>query len=150
MAIDGEFYRFHERIRYAIHMLLLYVLIIVGGIWLIHQLWPVRSLTFLRSGLREALLMLPHTAKVLDVRDAADYGNEHLPDSVNVSLGRLPFVWKTEFNPQDEILIVADHIFAIKRAARILQRRGFRKLYAVRTPVAILLKGEKQRLNGEK
>ncbi|WP_052350365.1 rhodanese-like domain-containing protein [Paenibacillus gorillae] len=92
--------------------------------------------------------MLPQTVKVLDVRDAVDYDNEHFPDSVNVSLGRLPFVWKTEFNPQDEIVIVADHIIAIKRAARILQRRGFRKLYAVRTPIAVYLKGEEQRLNG--
>lgn len=67
--------------------------------------------------------------KLLDVRDAMDYEACHVNGSINISLGRLPALWKKELSPEDSILIIADRDYERRSAARILRRRGFRKLY---------------------
>ncbi|WP_234340237.1 rhodanese-like domain-containing protein [Gorillibacterium timonense] len=94
--------------------------------------WPVPSLRYVK---REEGLEISHTnanAKLLDVRDAFDYEKGHVPGSINISLGRLPYVWEKELSPDDKVVILAGSRYQSNRAARILHRRGFRQLYAVR------------------
>ncbi|WP_425464482.1 rhodanese-like domain-containing protein [Paenibacillus oralis] len=85
--------------------------------------------------LRDSINKLPPSIKFLDVRDVTEFDRTHIPDSINISLGRLPFLWHKELSPGDEVMILADSCFKSRKAARILQRKGFRKLYTVHGPV---------------
>lgn len=115
------------------------MLTMAGGIllaaWIIgyvlRLVWPVSGLKFVEE---RALcgFDLPPQSKILDVRDASYYEECHLNGAINISLGRLPFVWAKELSSSDPVLIVADRRSAVIKAARILRRRGFRQLYALR------------------
>ncbi|MFC4770129.1 rhodanese-like domain-containing protein [Effusibacillus consociatus] len=65
----------------------------------------------------------------MNVRDAMDYEASYVNGSINISLGRLPVLWKKALSPEDSVLIIADRDYERRSAARILRRRGFRKLY---------------------
>ncbi|MGG3455711.1 rhodanese-like domain-containing protein [Paenibacillus rhizolycopersici] len=118
------------------------MLVIAGGIlsaaavcgYLLRLVWPVSGLTFVEAGALCGFGVPPQTKK-LDVRDAFDYEECHLDGTINISLGRLPFVWSKELSPGDPVLILTDNRYAAMKAARILRRRGFQQLYALRGEV---------------
>ncbi|WP_195572546.1 rhodanese-like domain-containing protein [Paenibacillus sp. 1001270B_150601_E10] len=64
--------------------------------------------------------------QILDVRDPSDYLEDHLPNAVNIYIGRLPYVSKKELRPEDDILIVSSSKKHVKRATKILHQSGFR------------------------
>ncbi|EOS54778.1 rhodanese-like domain-containing protein [Paenibacillus barengoltzii] len=115
------------------------MLITAGGLllaaWIsgygLRLVWPVPGLKFVgEKGLRR--FDLPPQTKMLDVRDASYYEECHLDGAINISLGRLPFLWHKELSPSCPVLIIANRRSAVLKAARILRRRGFKQLYALR------------------
>ncbi|MFD7523709.1 rhodanese-like domain-containing protein [Paenibacillus chitinolyticus] len=94
---------------------------------------PVRGLSYLSQEKARELVASreEERIKVLDVRDASDYEEAAGFPSINMSIGRLPYLWKDEFSPEDRVLLVGDSNRHIKKAARFLKRRGFKGLYAM-------------------
>ncbi|ALS23729.1 rhodanese-like domain-containing protein [Paenibacillus naphthalenovorans] len=113
-------------------MFILLVLLAIGLIWFIRSVWPVSGLSFVDSRILEAAREEMTTLKIVDVRDAADYQKNHYPGSINISLGRLPFVWRNELSPDEPVLILADSRRKSIKAARVLKNKGFSHLYALR------------------
>ncbi|EXX86448.1 hypothetical protein BG53_06150 [Paenibacillus darwinianus] len=113
-------------------MSILFLLLSLGVIWIIRSFWPVNGLAFVDSGILESVSEQTKTMKILDVRDAVDYRQCHFPGSINISLGRLPFVWNKELSPDEPVLILADSRRKSMRAARVLKNNGFFELYAIR------------------
>ncbi|MHA6532134.1 rhodanese-like domain-containing protein [Paenibacillus sp. BAC0078] len=113
-------------------MLIVIMLLVICALWFIRYLWPVNGLAFIdmeamaRSG--EAYGAM----KILDIRDAVDYQSCHMPSAINISIGRLPFVWNKEISPIEPVLIMSDSLYKSKKAARLLKKRGFNRLYALR------------------
>nr|WP_272595619.1 rhodanese-like domain-containing protein [Paenibacillus apiarius] len=70
--------------------------------------------------------------KLIDIRDPADYMECHLEGSTSIYVGRLPYVWRKELSVLDSVVILGSSAREVRKAARILKRRGFVKLYAVR------------------
>ncbi|MNW53452.1 hypothetical protein D3C74_310130 [compost metagenome] len=64
-----------------------------------------------------------------------DFEAAHIADSINISLGRLPYVWEKELSPEDEIILLADSCLKSGKAARILRKRGFRKVHTMQGTV---------------
>ncbi|ANS74404.1 hypothetical protein AWM70_07265 [Paenibacillus yonginensis] len=101
-------------------------------VWLVRQLWPLQYLSFVDIGDWKNKRKQCPEMKLLDVRDTSDFQQLHLPCSVNISLGRLPYVWRKALSPEQCVVIVSAHPFKTKKAARILRKKGFHKLYAIR------------------
>ncbi|GGF70376.1 hypothetical protein GCM10010912_14420 [Paenibacillus albidus] len=114
-------------------MTMVYILTGLFGLWLLIQLWPLRALTFIRSEEWDPFRKRWENVKILDVRDASEYSIRHIPGSINISIGRLPFLWSKNLAPNDEVIIFSSSWVQGKKAARILARRGFQDLYAVRS-----------------
>ncbi|MEK4438954.1 rhodanese-like domain-containing protein [Paenibacillus sp. FSL K6-2862] len=113
-------------------IILFYILVGLLGSWLLIQLWPLRSLTYIPVEEWEPLKERWVYAKILDVRDASEYEAGHIPGSINVSIGRLPLLWGKHITPSDEVIIFSRSWIQSRKAARILARRGFRSLYAIK------------------
>ncbi|MDO7907957.1 rhodanese-like domain-containing protein [Paenibacillus sp. JX-17] len=113
-------------------MLLIYLLTGWGFLWLLRQLWPLHYLNFV-SGEEAAAegLLCPETTW-LDVRDASEAQDHPIPGAINISIGRLPYTWDKYLSANERVLIFANHSFGAKRAARMLRKRGFQHLSAVR------------------
>lgn len=113
---------------------LLYFLTGAVVLWFLRQLWPVRSLSYMNAHhwvqAKESLNL-----KMLDVRDASDYLEGHISGSINISLGRLPYVWQHDLFPDDDVLILSNNWYQSNKAARILRKHGFRSLYAIQGDV---------------
>lgn len=90
------------------------------------------ALTYVHPEEWDLLSVRWSNAKILDVRDASEYWDGHIPGSVNISVGRLPVVWRKDLSPADEVIIVSRNWFQREKAARIPARRGFHRLYAVK------------------
>ncbi|MVO98766.1 rhodanese-like domain-containing protein [Paenibacillus lutrae] len=107
-----------------------------AAVWLIRSFWPLSGLNIVRSAASgtHAAQEIPSdpSLKILDVRDSLDYDQCHLPGSINISIGRLPFVWDKELSPEEPVLILADSRRKILKAARVLKNRGFAEVYALR------------------
>lgn len=112
-------------------MMIVYCLLMLLSIVISRSLWPVKGLDFIDSDMLDQAIS-EKEIKILDVRDAVLYEENHLPGSVNISIGRLPFLWDKELNPFEPILILSDSHWKTRRAARILKRNGFGQLYAQR------------------
>ncbi|WP_410511293.1 rhodanese-like domain-containing protein [Paenibacillus sp. BR2-3] len=99
-------------------------------LWFLRHFWPVRSLSYVKAHdwvqTKDCLNL-----KMLDVRDASDYLKEHIPGSINISLGRLPYVWQHDLSPDDDVLILSNNWYQINKAARILRRHRFHSLFAI-------------------
>ncbi|WP_080837412.1 rhodanese-like domain-containing protein [Cohnella massiliensis] len=111
---------------------LLYILAGAVILWVLRVYWPVPWLRYVQGhewldAARNNLNM-----KILDVRDAFDYQERHFPGSINISLGRLPYVWHQELSTRDDVLILSASRYQSNKAARILHKRGFRQLHAIR------------------
>jgi rhodanese-related sulfurtransferase len=113
-------------------MPILVLLLVISIFWIIRIVWPVNGLAFVDSEALKNASEVTATMKILDVRDAVDYQNCHVPSSINISIGRLPFLWKKELSPNEPILIVSDSPYKSKKAARLLKKQGFDRLYALR------------------
>ncbi|WP_440108890.1 rhodanese-like domain-containing protein [Paenibacillus sp. QZ-Y1] len=113
-------------------MTLIFILAGLLIIWLLVQLWPVPSLTYVDSKEWDPLDDRWSNVKILDVRDSSEYWLSHIPDSINISIGRLPVVWHKELSPHNEVIIFSRNWLTRRKAARILARRGFYQLYAVK------------------
>ncbi|MGG0822538.1 rhodanese-like domain-containing protein [Paenibacillus turicensis] len=113
-------------------MTLIYIVVSLLAIWLFIQLRPVSSLTYVDSQECDSLLERWSNVKILDVRDASQYLQGHIPGSINISIGRLPVVWNKELSPDQKVIIFSENWLTQKKAARILSRRGFQYLYAVK------------------
>lgn len=110
---------------------LLFSTVILGLIMFIRQLLPLPSLKHidyedflkLQSGL--------HEFKVIDIRDAVEYTSEPTTGTINISLGRLPYVWQKYLVREENVFILSNGVFKSKKAARILRKHGFRCLYVI-------------------
>lgn len=111
--------------------ILLSILIVFSIVRFLRYAWPVRSLSYVEARDVRELADQTLEMKMLDVRDAADYEKDSIRGSINISLGRLPYVWQHCLSPGDSVLILADRYYKRNKAARILYKQGFRKLYAV-------------------
>ncbi|SMF86073.1 Rhodanese-related sulfurtransferase [Paenibacillus uliginis N3/975] len=90
---------------------------------------PIHGLKLMKcSELTQAKKDHPNL-KVLDVRDVSEYTACHLKESVNISLGRLPFVWDKELSTEDEVIIVTPNRSEGLLAARKLKKVGFKSLF---------------------
>ncbi|MFD1177422.1 rhodanese-like domain-containing protein [Paenibacillus puldeungensis] len=116
-------------------MLIGYILLGALGVWLLWRFWPVKGLNFIDPNTLCDDTELPKQVIKLDIRDASFYQECHMNGSINISLGRLPFVWRKELSPEEPVLILSDSKYTIKKAARMLRRRGFQQLYALRGDV---------------
>ncbi|PZT52839.1 rhodanese-like domain-containing protein [Paenibacillus silvae] len=114
-------------------MTLVFIAVAIGIIWLIIQLWPVSSLTYVNSKEWDPSLKRWSDVKMLDVRDSSEFWENHVPGSINISIGRLSAVWMKELSPDQEVLIFSRNWLSRQKAARILARRGFKRLYAVKS-----------------
>ncbi|MNJ42597.1 molybdopterin biosynthesis protein MoeB [compost metagenome] len=111
----------------------LIVLILAGiGYLSIRNLLPVKGLAYVDASILNDTSELPEETRMLDVRDEVFYRECHVQGAINISIGRLPFVWSNELSPNEPILILSDSNIKSKRAARLLKSRGFRQIYAVR------------------
>ncbi|GAB6989232.1 rhodanese-like domain-containing protein [Paenibacillus pini] len=114
---------------------LLIVFVAVG--WVIwSSVLPVRGLAYVDSKQADQVELnvskLTTSYQMLDVRDSVDYQKCHVPDSVNISIGRLPYLSNKELSADKPVLILADNHRQSKKAARILKKSGFAHLYALR------------------
>ncbi|WP_337031480.1 rhodanese-like domain-containing protein [Paenibacillus illinoisensis] len=100
--------------------------------WWLIQLWPASSLTYVDMKEWDLSHDRWSNVKILDVRDSSEYWENHIPGAINISVGRLPIVWQKDLTPDDEVIIFSNNWLNRKKAARILARRGFRKLYIVK------------------
>lgn len=111
---------------------LLSIVIVFSIVRFLRYAWPVRSLSYVEArGVRE-LADQSLDMKMLDVRDAVDYQQDSIRGSINISLGRLAYVWQHCLSTDDSVLILAGSYYKRNKAARILYKQGFRKLYAVK------------------
>ncbi|OMF04726.1 rhodanese-like domain-containing protein [Paenibacillus sp. MYb63] len=109
---------------------MIYVLIIV----LILMYWIYKYIRFIRNvtvlSLKSNLILVPDHTKCLDIRDSSDFEKEHIPNSINISIGRLPYVWRKEnLTPEDSVIILTNNYFKGIKAIRILRKQEFYDLY---------------------
>lgn len=109
---------------------MIYVLVIV----LLLMYWISKYLRFIRTvpvlSLNSNLILVPDHTKCLDIRDSSDFEKEYVPNSINISIGRLPYVWRKEnLSPKDSVIILTDNYFKGIKAVRILRKQGFHDLY---------------------
>ncbi|WP_339320919.1 rhodanese-like domain-containing protein [Paenibacillus sp. FSL W8-0194] len=106
------------------------VLAAAFGLWAVRELRPVNGLTFISPEELQAQRENRQDLQMLDVRDAADYIKHHVPGSINISIGRLPYVHHSQLTSDEPVLILAENSRQIKKAARMLKRYGFLRIYA--------------------
>ncbi|MCE5169035.1 rhodanese-like domain-containing protein [Paenibacillus profundus] len=107
------------------------VLIILFLCYQIWQMWPVAGLTYVTPAALCQFIQMDPTIKLIDIRDPVDYIECHIEGSTSIYVGRLPFVWRKELSTLDSVVILGSRSKEVRKAARILKRRGFVKLYAV-------------------
>ncbi|WP_426452116.1 rhodanese-like domain-containing protein [Paenibacillus sp. S-38] len=99
-------------------------------VWALRSWMPVKGLVFLDPG---DVHRIPSQAslKRVDIRDELDARRDPIPGAVNISLGRLPYVWKKELKPGEPVLLMTDNRRKSIKAARVLKRKGFAEIYAL-------------------
>lgn len=94
-----------------------------------NRIKPIEGLKYIDAKSFSFLLKdKPDDLKILDVRDQVDYYSGHIEGAINISLGRLPYIKKTEMSFDDEIIIISDSKYHSKKAARILKKDGYQNL----------------------
>jgi len=111
---------------------LLLAAVIVIGVWLLRNILPVHGLTPIHPDDLKVIARDQEDIKMLDVRDPVDYLREHENGTVNISLGRLPYLWKKELSTSEPVVILGGSGRQSKQAARFLKRVGFRQLYIIK------------------
>ncbi|GGG15371.1 hypothetical protein GCM10010912_69770 [Paenibacillus albidus] len=95
--------------------------------------------------LKSNQIQVPDHIKWLDIRDSSEYEKEQVPESINISLGRLPFVWEKDMSPKDSIIVLTDQYRKGKKAVRILRKQGFHDLYLLVGPISQLIEWSQKR-----
>lgn len=113
-------------------LLLIAVLAAIAAWWFVREYTPVTGLTFVNPDELRGQVNERQELQMLDVRDAVDYIKHHVPGSINISMGRLPFVHQSLLASEEPVLILAENCRQTKKAARMLKRYGFMRLYAPR------------------
>ncbi|OAB42462.1 rhodanese-like domain-containing protein [Paenibacillus glacialis] len=115
------------------------VVIFIGIVLVIRNVWPTEELHEIPC---DTLTNKDSTFKLLDIRDALDYQAGHVPGSVNISLGRLPFVANVDLAPEHSVIIMGKNNRRSKKAARILKKKGFQHIYICIIPVSSCYENE--------
>lgn len=102
------------------------VVVVIRSIWHTEDLHEISCNTLTDSN---------STYKLLDIRDALDFEAGHVPGSVNISLGRLPYVANVDLAPEQAVIIMGKKDRKSKRAARILKKKGFQHIYICIKPI---------------
>lgn len=109
-----------------------FVYLLAGAIlvYAYRRLVPIHGLRLVKCSDLEQVKKHSRNLKLLDVRDVSEYEADqcHSKESVNISLGRLSFVWEQALNPEDEVVIFAPKKSEGYLAARKLKRAGFTSL----------------------
>lgn len=108
------------------------VVIFIAIVVAIRNMWPSEDLQEIPC---ETLKNNNSTIKLLDIRDALDYQAGHVPGSVNISLGRLPYVANLDLAHDHSVIIMGNKDRRSKKAARILKKKGFQHIYICMKPV---------------
>ncbi|MEC0125254.1 rhodanese-like domain-containing protein [Paenibacillus pabuli] len=110
--------------------MLLFVIIVFFAVG--RQLWPLPNLKHVdyHDFLNRRAEFGDY--KIIDIRDAFEYWTEPTAGTINISLGRLPFVWEKHLVPDDHVMIMPTGIFKSKKAARILRKQGFQFIYVIK------------------
>jgi rhodanese-related sulfurtransferase len=109
---------------------LLFIATLAMSFWIARHIWPVHGLVKVSSLDGMEAKGNNRTLKLLDVRDASEYLAGHEPGSINISIGRLPYVWQSDLSPDDDVVILSKKAYHRNKAVRTLRKRGFRHLYA--------------------
>ncbi|QOS79054.1 rhodanese-like domain-containing protein [Paenibacillus sp. JNUCC31] len=96
------------------------------------QLWPVPNLKHLDY--KDFMSRRDEFGdyKILDIRDALEYWTDPTAGTINISLGRLPYVWGNHLIPEDHVMILSTGLLRSKKAARILRKQGFQFIYVIK------------------
>jgi rhodanese-related sulfurtransferase len=96
---------------------------------------PVKGLRYIGIADIEVWSQQYPRVTIVDIRESVDYLKGHVPGSVSMYLGRLPYVWNKTISSGDQVLIVGSNKAAIRKAARLLHRYGgFTELHAALYP----------------
>ncbi|WP_234972854.1 rhodanese-like domain-containing protein [Paenibacillus vortex] len=119
MTLMGECY---VLIALAVFMVFLFVLYY-------RRYVPITGLRFMKcSDLRLAQKECPEL-KLLDVRDVSEFMANPWKETINISLGRLSYVWDQELKTDDSVVIVTPKRSAGFLAARKLKKAGFTSIF---------------------
>ncbi|MCM3171995.1 MULTISPECIES: rhodanese-like domain-containing protein [Paenibacillus] len=107
--------------------------VLIGLLVAVRQLWPLSNLQYVSGQEFKKLQIEFLDYKVVDIRDSSQFSSEPTNGTINISLGRLPYVWQKHITPGEHIFILSQGKFKTKKAARILLKRGFRNLYVIKS-----------------
>ncbi|WP_342574190.1 rhodanese-like domain-containing protein [Paenibacillus sp. FSL M8-0142] len=109
-------------------MLIAFAFLIAAFVVLYRRYVPIADLQLMKcSDLQQARKECPDL-KLLDVRDVSEFTPDPHKEMINISLGRLPYVWEKELRPGDHVVIVTPKRSDGFLAARKLKKAGFRTL----------------------
>lgn len=115
-------------------MWILVMSLILGLLYAGWTHWSVRDLRYLQSHELQALREGVSPVKQVDVREPADYYCRHMEETVSMYVGRLPYVWSQVLSPGDTVVLIGARKRHIRKAARLLKRRGFGRVYGYMYP----------------
>jgi len=75
---------------------------------------------------REAKRLIENGAKVIDIRDAKDFGDSHIPGAFNIGIDDLK---KLHFDKYDTIIVVCYSGIRSIAAAEILTELGYKNVF---------------------
>ena len=81
----------------------------------------------------EAKRLIQNGAKVIDIRDAKDFGDSHIPGSFNIGIDDLN---QLHFDKYETIIVVCYNGITSIAAAEILTELGYKKVYNLKNGYA--------------
>lgn len=115
-------------------MWIVVMLLILGLMYAVWTHRPVQVLRYLQPHELQALLEGESPVKQVDVREPVDYYCRHMEEAVSMYVGRLPYVWRQVLSPGDTVVLIGARKRHIRKAARLLKRRGFGRVYGYLYP----------------
>lgn len=109
-------------------MLIALAVLVAAAVFLYRRYIPVSGLRMMKCSELHAARIERPDLKLVDVRDVSEFMADPKSDMINISLGRLPYVWDTVLKPDDEIVIVTPNRADGFIAARKLRKAGFTSL----------------------
>lgn len=109
-------------------MVAIIVMSVILAVFAVIRYRPVRGLNMLDL---DQLCEMKNRDEVqlLDVRDPVDYESAHMDHAMNIYVGRLAFISLNELPTDKGIVVVSTSVLQIHRAARILKRRGYVRVF---------------------
>ncbi|UQZ83567.1 molybdopterin biosynthesis protein MoeB [Paenibacillus konkukensis] len=125
-------------------MKLILIAVVAVSLYWMYRNRPVRGVPSIEANvLLQRLRNEAGSLQIVDVRDQNDYYADHIEGSVNISLGRLPFIKKHGLNKEAETIIIADVNRESRQAARILRKSGFTRLVYLEHGIQSLKRAER-------